>query len=139
MLKAPKLQRPVVLKEHIQQPSGKWKTVCVTACLTALGIPFDSFRVTGSLEKPNYLSIINNNRLLARSRKSYLPKGATIGKARKAIAKLDENLVYFVILKHKGYCHAILLNGDGKTIVDTDPRKADKRKIFSIHAIAKAV
>jgi hypothetical protein len=133
-----KLQQPTRLSHHIVHASGKSKTVCVTACLTALGIPVDGFNYTGTLNKPNYLSILNRFGFTARSRKSKMPKGLTIGACRKAITKLGEDVVYFVVVRGNGYCHAILLDGNGVTRVDTAPRKLDKRKVYSIHAIARA-
>lgn len=134
-----KLKTPVIMNDHIRYPSGKCKTVCVTACLTAIGVPFDGFKVTGNMFKANYLSVLNNHGFTARSRKSKMPKSLTIGACRKAIKKLDENTIYFVIVSGSGYCHAMLLGGQGQTLVDTDPRKADKRKIYSIHAVGRFV
>jgi hypothetical protein len=131
----PRIHKPVIMREHIKHESGKWKTICVTACLTALGVPFDGFKVTGPLQRPNYMAIMARFGLSARSRKSFMPKGATIGACRSAIAKLNEDAVYFIVVHGNGYCHAMLLNSDGKTLVDTDPRKRDKRKVHSIHAI----
>lgn len=125
------------MKSHIEYQSGKVKTVCATACLTALGVPFNGFQVTGSIAKANYLQILNKFGFSTRSRKSYMPKNPTIGKCRKAIQKLDENAAYLIVLKHAGYCHAIVVDNVGKTIVDTDPRKMDKRKVYSIHAVTR--
>lgn len=133
------LQEPVRLEGHITHASGAKKTVCVTSCLTAIGVPVDGFQVTGSIQSKNYLSILNRHGFSTRSRKSKMPKGLTIGACRKAIAKLDEDAVYFVIVMGKGYCHAILLNSEGQTVVDTAPRKRDKRKVHTIHAITRMV
>ncbi len=134
-MKKPTIQKPVILPDHIKHPSGKMKTVCVTACLTAIGVPFESFQVTGTLQNPNYLSLINKVGYCARSRKSKMPKGLTIGACRKAIKNLGENAVYFVVVNGNGYCHAMLIDNNGETIVDTAPRKKDKRKVHSIHAV----
>jgi len=134
------LQDSVRLKGHITHDSGKRKTVCVTACLTALGVPVDGFSVTGTLGSTNYLNILNRHGFSTRSRKSKMPKSLTMGKCRKAVAKLNEDALYLVILwdgKRTGYCHAIVVNNQGKTVVDTDPRKRDQRKVHSIHAITK--
>lgn len=129
------IQAPVIMRKHITHPSGKRKTVCVTACLTALGVPFDSFQYTGSLRTENYLSILGRHGFSTRSRKSKMPKRATIGACRKAISELTENAYYFVIVHGKGYCHALLLNNLGETVVDTSPRNRDVRKVHSIHAV----
>ena len=118
----------VRMQEHIVHASGKTKTVCVTACLTALGVPFNSFKVTGDVGKANSV----------RSRKSKM-KGLTIGKVRDSIRGLNDPIdtKYFVVVSGSGYCHAMVLDRTGNTIIDTDPRKRDKRKVYSIHAIYK--
>ena len=133
------IHQPVIMPNHIVHASGKTKTVCVTACLTAIGVPFDSFQVTGDLEKAHYLKILNKNGFKARSRKSAMPKKATIGACRKAIKKLGEDALFFAIVWGSGYCHAILLDNEGKTIVDTSPRAKDKRIIHSIHAVSRFI
>jgi len=131
------LQQPTILANHITHKSGKVKTVCVTACLTALGVPVDGFTVTGTMKKANYLSILNRHGYSTRSRLSYMPKARTIGACRKAIKALCEDKYYLIIVNGPSYCHAILLDNQGSTVIDTAPRKADKRKIYSIHAISK--
>ena len=131
------LQEPTILKAHIVHESGKMKSVCVTACLTAIGVPFDGYSVTGNLKKANYLKVLNRHGFSTRSRKSKMPKSLTIGACRKAIEKLGEDALYFVVLNGNGYCHAILVDNKGNTVVDTSPRKRDKRKVHSIHAVTK--
>jgi len=128
----------VRMQEHIVHASGKTKTVCVTACLTALGVPFNSFKVTGDVGKANYLSILRRHGNAVRSRKSKM-KGLTIGKVRDSIRGLNDPIgtKYFVVVSGSRYCHAMVLNRTGNTIVDTDPRKRDKRKVYSIHAVYK--
>ena len=129
----PQLYTPTIMKQHIVHASGKSKTVCVTACLTALGVPFDSFQVTGDIFKAHYLKILQRHGMSARSRKSSVSK--SIGQARKDIAKLKEDAYYFVVVRGTTYCHAMLLDNKGRTIVDTDPKTRDKRTIHSIHAV----
>jgi len=50
-----------------------------------------------------------------------------MGQARKAIAKLGEPAGTFFTIGVPG--HALLVDHKGKTVVDTDPRKADRRKV----------
>ena len=148
-----KLHTPVLMADHIRYKSGKAKTVCVTYCLTALGIAFDSFTVTGSLDKPNYLGILNREGFSARSRRSKLSKTATIGNSRAAIRKMSDSAqdIYWVVIlgdhygdrvgsKKGGYCHAVLVNGNGEVVVDNaiSQVKRDHRKIHSIHKITRA-
>ncbi len=136
-MRKPTLHRPVIMRDHIYYKSGKAKTVCVTAVLTALGVPFDSFQVTGSVQKPNSLAILRKAGFAVRSRKSKMPKKATIGACRKAISKLNESAFYVVTVWGSNYCHLMLLDSNGQTIVDTAPRKRDKRLVHTIHAVYK--
>ena len=148
-----KLHTPVLMADHIRHKSGKVKTVCVTYCLTALGIAFDAFTVTGSLDKPNYLGILNREGFSARSRRSKLSKTATIGNSRAAIRKMSDSAqdIYWVVIlgdhygdrvgsKKGGYCHAVLINGNGEVVIDNaiSQVKRDHRKIHSIHKITRA-
>ena len=147
-----KLETPVLMSDHIRYKSGKVKTVCVTYCLTALGIAFDAFTVTGSLDKPNYLGILNREGFSARSRRSKLSKTATVGNSRAAIRKMSdsEQDIYWVVIlgdhygdrvgsKRGGYCHAVLVNGNGEVVIDNaiSQVKRDHRKIHSIHKITR--
>jgi hypothetical protein len=134
-MRKPRIYSPVIMDDHINYESGKAKTVCVTACLTALGVPFDSFKVTGTLAKPNKLAILRGTGYNVRSRKSKMPKGLTIGACRKAIDRLDEEAIYLVTVNGSGYCHSMLLDSNGQTIVDTAPRRRDRRKVHSIYAV----
>jgi len=126
------------LKEHVYHTSGEAKTVCVSACLTALGVSIDSFHYTGTINDGRRESILRRHGYKVRSRKSSMP-GLTIGQVRKGIQKLKDSAdtKYLVIVNGDSYCHCMLLDSDGKTVVDTDPRKRDKRKVHSIKAVFK--
>lgn len=128
------------LKGHITHASGERKTVCVTACLTALGIPVENFHYTGSVADQRREAILRRHGYAVRSRMSSIPKNASVGKARAAIQKMNDptHTLYLVTVMYGKSRHAMLLNRDGNTIVDTDPRKVDKRKITSIKAVWKA-
>ena len=128
---------PTIMKDHRAHKSGESKTVCVTACLTALGIDINGFNYTGSASDGRRQTILRRNGYAVRSRKSRLPKTATIGTTRKAIRKMNDptGTKYLVIVWGKGYCHAMLLDEHGATLVDTAPRDRDRRKVHSIHAV----
>lgn len=64
-----------------------------------------------------------------RSRKSSV-RANTVGKARKSLSNLDGKY-YMIIVKG----HVLLLDTNGTTIIDTDPRIRDKRKITHIYAV----
>lgn len=127
----------VILKNRIIHNSGEVKTVCVTACLTSFGVPLKSFHYTGTVKDSRRENILRKFGYAVRSRFSKLPKNPTIGKARKVIQNLNDssNTRYLITLQGSGYCHCVVLDKTGKTIVDTSPRKRDKRKIISIKAV----
>jgi len=126
------LKRPTILPDHINHGKSR-KTVCVTACLTALGIPVDAFQVTSTDKNVcAFEGVIRRNGFALRSRKSAMPKRATVGNCRKAIAKLDDPVGTHYVVHVRG--HLLLLDSEGKTVVDTAPRKRDKRGILRIHA-----
>lgn len=126
------------LDNHITHQSGERKTVCVTACLTALGVPVNGFHYTGSASDSRREAVLRKHGYAVRSRMSKLPANPTMGKVRTAIrTKMNdpEGTKYMVIQYGVGYCHCVLLDDQGNTIVDTDPRKRDKRRVYSIKAI----
>jgi hypothetical protein len=130
---------PVKLKNHITHKSGEQKTICVTAVLTALGVDVNSFHYTGSLADNRRNAILNRNGFACRSRLSKIGKNCSIGQARKKIAKLDDGdfVKYMVSVRYGRSAHLMLLDHEGKTLIDTDPRKIDKRRIAGIHAVYK--
>jgi hypothetical protein len=125
-----------VIKTHIFRESGSAKTVCVSSVLHALGIPVNSYHSTSTLKNINaYESIIRRNGYALRSRNSHMRPANTVGSIRKKIRELTdpENAMYLVRLKD----HVLLLDRTGKTIVDTDSRIRDKRKVVRVQAIWK--
>lgn len=130
---------PTILENHITHESGQKKTICVTAVLTALGVPAESFHYTGTVADNRRNAILNRHGFACRSRLSKLGKNATIGQARKKLARLNEGpaVKYMVCVCYGSTAHLMLLNNEGKTVVDTAPRKADKRRIYSVYAVFK--
>ena len=131
---------PLILRNHIYHKSGRAKTVCVTACLTALGVPFDSYHYTGGAKDSRRESILRKNGYCVRSRMSALGKQKTVGNARKVIRKLADpaDTYYLLVVKTgKRDSHALLLDRQGLTVVDTAPVKVDRRRIISIKACFK--
>ena len=128
-----------ILPDHIHRrhSDGRYsssKTVCVTAVLTALGIPIDRFQSTSTAKNVDaYEGVIRRNGFALRSRKSAAGPRETVGGVRSKIAKFGDPVgtVYLIRVT----AHVLLLDRDGKTIVDTDPRKRDRRTIGKIHAI----
>jgi len=102
------------------------KNLCVLAVAKALGVA----------DKVHYLHTIDDltralrTRFSVRSRKSSLPKNATVGKARLKAPEFGAK--YYVALVPG---HVILLGRDGKTLIDTDPRKVDRRKVLRFYGV----
>ena len=122
------------LPDHIRRSSGSHKTVCVTACLTALGIPVNAFHSTSTRKNVHaWQGVVRRNGFALRSRKSRIPRGASVGACRRAIAKLGDpaGTRYLVHVDR----HLLLLDSDGSTLVDTAPKKRDRRKVLGIYAV----
>lgn len=108
------------------------KNICGLAVATALGVA----------NNVNYLHTMDDivrasrTKYTTRSRLSKLGKSKSIGKARAKMAAMsDENTVGFLI----GIAgHVLLADAQGKTIVDTDSRKRDRRAVTELFIIQKA-
>ena len=131
---------PTILNDHIYRGTAgtasytSCKTVCVTAVLTAIGVPVGAFQSTSTRKNVfAYEGVLRRNGFAVRSRKSSIPKNASVGGARKAIRKMNDakGTLYMVSVDR----HCMLLDADGNTVVDTDPRKVDRRRVLKIRAV----
>ena len=121
------------LSDHLTHASGRRKTVCTSAVLAHFGIAPSSYRYAEN--RKTVCSVLRRNGWSVRSRMSKLPKGCTIGQARKAIAKFsgkDSERFYVSVPGH-----AMLLDGKGRTVVDTAPRKRDRRRVLAITIVER--
>ena len=112
---------------------GGAKTVCTSHVLAAFGIDASAYHYSGKLAQR--CAILRRHGFSARSRLSRLPKNCSVGAARERIAAQawgDPPGTRYMI-RVKG--HALLLDATGRTIVDTAPRKRDRRKIIDIRAV----
>ena len=124
----------VRLSDHIFRDSGSCKTVCVTAAITSFGVPVDAFNSTSTKKNVNaYEGVLRRNGFALRSRKSSVGKNPTVGGIRKRLQGLGdpEGTRYLIMV----WGHVLVLDRDGNTIVDTAPRRADRRKVVRIHAV----
>ena len=121
------------LPAHIIHASGRAKTVCTSAVLAHFGILPAAYHYSG---RPGDLErILRVNGYSVRSRRSKLPKRCSVGQARARLAGLEEAaLGYFVHVP----AHAMLLDVNGETLVDTDPRERDRRQVLRVYAIFRA-
>ncbi|REK56925.1 MAG: hypothetical protein DWQ49_09460 [Bacteroidetes bacterium] len=122
-----------VLSQHIKRKHS-WKTVCVSECLHNIGISIDSFYSTWTRKNPSaWKGVIRRNGFALRSRLSLMGKRPTVGSVRSKVAKLSDgpNTKYIVVVDG----HMLLLNSNGETIVDTSPRKRDRRGVLMLYAV----
>ena len=116
------------LTAHIRRANGRGKNVCTSAVLAYFNIDPSEYRQCQHLH--DVKRILNAWGYSCRSRASQLPKGATVGQARawvrsKRSGAREWTDSYAVVVKG----HILLLGHDGHTVVDTDPRKVDRRKV----------
>lgn len=123
------------LNNHIRRSNGNSKTVCVSHVLAAFGIATYQYNNTFNARtgKNVWGGILRRHGWAVRSRSSKMGSSTTVGSIRKKIAKLDDPSVTRYIVRVSG--HILLLDRSGKTIVDTSPRKRDKRKVEGVFAI----
>lgn len=152
------------LTDHVRTDKGS-KTVCVTTCLSFLGIDINSYRFTST--KKNYLSFLNvvrRNGYSVRSRNSEFKIRtwpgwiATANKASALRRIYEESLQYRInqsdlaktIAKNKKYssndifmvhlansktAHLVIYNGDGVKLIDTAPNH--RYKVFNVWHVFK--
>ena len=122
------------VSEHQWFQGGKeGKTVCTSAVLAAFDIDACQYHYSGYLEQR--INVLRKFGWSARSRNSKLRKGESVGAARKLIAQHkwgDPPGTRYMIQVHR---HALLLDYNGNTIVDTAPRQRDRRKVLDIRAV----
>ena len=121
---------PAHLDSHIQHAGGQWKTVCTSAVLAHFGIAPSEYHYSGSWGDVE--RILRRKGFAVRSRLSRFPKRCTVGQARARIAKISEpGQMFYVGVPG----HAMLLDGAGRTVVDTAPRKRDRRQVHRVCAV----
>jgi len=124
-----------ILNDHIVTESGNFKGVCVSAVLSYFGITPDQYKYTWSKKVGNnYHNILRRFGYSVRSRNSVFSKAKTVSQIKKAIKKyadIYDNVSYMVVVKN----HVLLLNSNGQTVVDTSPRKMDRRKVLKVSAV----
>jgi hypothetical protein len=126
------------LSTHVRTKGGNFKGVCVSACLSYFNIQPNQYKYTWSKRAGNnYHAILRRFGWAVRSRKSALLKGTkTVGSVRMALSSYvdyTDDVMYLVHVKG----HVLLLDSCGNTIVDTAPRKVDRRRVYNVVAVFK--
>jgi hypothetical protein len=106
-------------------PQDANKNICALAVARALRVE----HATRYLHTWQDLQRAIRTRYSARSVRSSV-KGATVGAVRRNLAHVN---AVAVLVRVSG--HVLLMMADGRTVVDTDARKRDCRKIEAIYGI----
>jgi len=126
-VKAQRHERASKIEKEDPRQNG-YRTKCTTAVLKRLGVTNFKYCQTQS----DVVSILRRHDWSVRSRRSQVGK-ISVGSLRKKLrtGRVDagEWLVVFVDQ------HVLLIDRAGRTVVDTDPRQRDRRKIRAIYAI----
>jgi hypothetical protein len=109
-------------KEASNNKRNPNQNVCAQAVARSLGVA-DDVRYLHTIED---LKRAVGKRWSCRSVKSSL-KSKTAGGSRKAMKAHDQGAMFYVMWVPG---HVLLMDRDGDTIVDTAPRKADRRKVL---------
>lgn len=121
-------------REHFRADSNNAenpnKNICGLRVLEALGVA-DQVRFVHVMDDVVRAA---RKRFTVRSRMSAVGKGKTVGAARKKLAEvaLKDNVKFFLV-RVDG--HVLLLDRAGNTVVDTAPRKRDRRKMTHCFAV----
>jgi len=113
------------LNNHIETGSGS-KTICVSTSLSFFGIEPNEYRNTSSHKNMTaFVDVLRRKGYSVRSQKSKLrlKRRATTTQCRRALKKSDfAEQDYFIFWGTQRTCgHVIVMNGNGKTIIDTAP------------------
>jgi hypothetical protein len=139
------------LSGHITHASGRRKTVCTSSVIAHFGISPRTYHYSGHMS--DIKRILRRGGFSVRSRKSackltYRAEQAngkmktlrrlhadlpSVSKIRPVLRKLNDapDARYLVLVEG----HVLLLDRDGATIVDTDPRKVDRRKVQGVWVV----
>jgi hypothetical protein len=109
--------------------NGGKKTGCTSACLAYFGIGLSDYRYSQTCT--DVVNVLRRKGYTVRSRLSSVKRGSTVGGLRKQLAKLGKG-IYLVRVPG----HVLLLNEKGETVVDTDSRKRDRRKVDRLYKIS---
>ena len=109
------------------------KTPCASAALNYFGVSGATWN--NRTKKNVWKDTLRRGGFSVRSRMSKMPKNASVTKCRKKLAQIakEEPLIKGFIVCVRG--HVLVVNRLGKTIVDTDPRKIDRRKVVGVTAV----
>ena len=108
-------------------------TPCASAALRYFGVQGVTYN---NRTKQNvWMNTLRRAGFSVRSRASKLPRNATVGGIRQKVAEIaaaEPTAIGFVV-RVDG--HVLVMDHFGSTVVDTSPRKVDRRKVLGIVAV----
>ena len=122
------------VRQHVVFSSGKRKTVCATAVAAYFGIQHQDYRACYRIV--DLKRILNRRGWSILSRQSkFCRKACTVSQLMRKIAAQDipENGDYIVHVPG----HVLVLGREGDVVVDTAPRKSDRRKVVKVYIVKK--
>jgi len=118
------------LKERLQKSQGREnKSVCATAVASYFGAA-NEVRYLHTIQ--DIIGAVRKAGYTVRSRKSSVKKDISVGGLR-LLAQQGKLEFGKYIIRVDG--HALVMNQEGTTVVDTDPRKRDRRKITHLYKV----
>lgn len=119
-------------KRTSNNPENPNQNICTQAVAKYLGVD----KMVRSLHIPSDIVKASRKMYTVRSRFSKV-KGLSVGGARKMCAKItqqetDKEVVGYLVGVER---HRMLLGADGQTLVDTDPRQRDRRKLKDFYIV----
>jgi len=110
-----------------QGEKHRHRTACATACCEAFGASLSGCYLHTI---DDICRVLRRSGYAVRSRRSSVPKQVTVGGLRKLLPKLE---VGAYLVRVDG--HALVMAHDGRTLVDTDPRKVDRRRVTHLYRV----
>lgn len=107
------------------------KTACTSTVLEYFGIDKGSYHYSQFLD--DVVAILRRRGYSVRSRRSSIPKRSTVGSIRNRLNKIDAGIY---IVQVPG--HVMIMDSEGRTVVDTAPRKRDRRQVTHLYLIGKS-
>ncbi len=107
------------------------KNICGLRVATALGV---ERRVRYLHTMSDLVRAARAGGFLVRSRRSRLPRAATVGTARAKCEAIGAKY-YLARVEYGGKGHVILLGRDGRTLIDSDPRERDRRRVTHFYGV----
>ena len=108
-------------------------TPCASAALAHFGVKGTTWN--NRTRKNVWIGTLRRQGYSVRSRASKLTAGATVGGSRSRIAQIaaaEPDIIAFIVRVER---HILVLDRTGATIVDTDERLRDKRKVHGLVAV----